>query len=92
MRHLLYLYNSTSKRFMKKAYLQLLLLLFAPPLGLFAQSPANLNENIDWNAGFSTIQDIENAYNHARREEETQLGLAVNNLGNLTLPHRLVFL
>ncbi|MCK5830894.1 MAG: hypothetical protein KAH20_11395 [Methylococcales bacterium] len=49
-------------------------------------SPPNITTNIPWNAGFGGVSDIEAAYNNGRRQEETQLGIAVNTLGTLDLP------
>ncbi|WP_421829071.1 T9SS type A sorting domain-containing protein [Larkinella sp.] len=61
-----------------------------------AQSPTNLTTNIALTAPtetdfapsafFSSTAQIIAAFNTARRAEETQLGLPVNSLGNLTLP------
>jgi uncharacterized protein YkwD len=56
-----------------------------------AQSPSDLTSNIGqdnsyWFTTVSTISDIENAYNNARRLEETKLSLTTNSLGTLTLP------
>ncbi|WP_080059517.1 T9SS type A sorting domain-containing protein [Spirosoma aerolatum] len=74
-----------------------LLLLLLLDLGkLFAQAPANLTSNVALTAPtetdfapsafFSSTAQIVAAFNKARRTEETQLGLAANSLGNLTLP------
>jgi len=71
---------------MKRTITQLILTVIVMPLSLMSQSPANLNADIAWSAGYVSIQDIEGAYNFARREEEIQMGLAVNSLGNLVLP------
>ncbi|MEZ0483643.1 T9SS type A sorting domain-containing protein [Fibrella aquatica] len=60
-----------------------------------AQSPSNLTANILWDEDavtggpqttFSGVTAIQNAFTNARRQEETQLGLAANVLGNLILP------
>ncbi len=80
----------------------LLLSTLAPltPSTLLADSPPNLKNDINWrdsggeydsekgiyNASFGGVDDVELAYNHARREEEKQLGLAAGALGNLDLP------
>ena len=80
----------------------LLLSALAPltPSTLLADSPPNLKSDINWrdsggeydsekgiyNASFGGVDDIELAYNRARREEEKQLGLAAGSLGNLDLP------
>lgn len=70
-----------------------LTLLLALPL--FAASPPNLTTNIKWDeepntAGnqqtFTDVGDIAAAFNNARRQEESQLGLATGTLGNLTMP------
>lgn len=65
---------------------QLLLIGFAMPAFLEAQSPTNLTQDIEWIAGFTDTEDIEEAYNFGRREEELQLGLAAESLGFLSLP------
>lgn len=52
----------------------------------FALSPPNITTNIKWTTGFSTVTDIANAFNKARRQEEIQLGIAANKLGNLAMP------
>ncbi len=66
----------------------------------WAFSPPNINTDIKWtdtggvfdystntyNATFNGVIDIAAAYNHARRQEEIQLGLSTNQLGNLDLP------
>ena len=55
----------------------------------YADSPPNINTDIPWSdsgAGYSTVNDIETAFNYARRQEEIQLGLAANTLGTLSLP------
>ncbi len=80
----------------------LLLSALAPltPPSLLADSPPNLESDINWRdsggeydsehniyqARFGGVEDIEFAYNHARREEEKQLGLAAGSLGDLDLP------
>lgn len=65
-----------------------------------ADSPPNLNSDILWTdtggvfdpanniftATFNGPTDIEAAFNHGRRQEEIQLGLANGTLGNLSLP------
>lgn len=60
-----------------------------------ADSPPILVTNIEWDedpntAGnqrtFASVVLIEAAYNHAHRQEETQLGLTTGALGNLDLP------
>ncbi len=54
-------------------------------------SPPNISANIAWKTGFATVNDIMAAYNNARRQEEIQLGLAMNKLGNLVLPAQTVW-
>ena len=59
-----------------------------------AQSPPNLSTNIPWqdsggvgnNANYENVSDIMVAFNHARRGEENQLGLAANTISDLVLP------
>ena len=73
------------------AYLLLLSFLFVgtSQLSLKAQSPRNLNGNIqpihDF-IGTITVAQIEANFNNARRGEETQLGLPANSIQNLDLP------
>ncbi|MBO0952461.1 T9SS type A sorting domain-containing protein [Fibrella forsythiae] len=64
-------------------------------LSAAAQSPSNLTANAPWDedagtAGqqitFSGTTAIQNAFTNARRQEEIQLGLPTNVLGNLVLP------
>jgi len=71
----------------------------------WALSPPNINTDIKWtdtggvsdystntyNATFNGVIDIAAAYNHARRQEEIQLGIAANQLGNLDLPTQAVW-
>jgi hypothetical protein len=71
---------------MKRTITQLILTVIAMPIFLTAQSPENLNTDIEWIAGFDDATDIEEAYNFGRRGEENQLGLAAESLGFLTLP------
>lgn len=60
----------------------------------WALSPPNLLSDIPWtdsggsgyNANFGGVADIVAAFNHARREEESQLGLTANTLNDLVLP------
>lgn len=66
-------------------------LTFSQPL--FAASPPNITTNIVWGTdagengiGFNGTADIMAAFNYARRQEEAQLGLTANTLGNLALP------
>lgn len=64
---------------------------------IFSQSPTDLTADVDLTAAcncsyfppygfFSSETHIINAFNFARRAEETQLSLTANSLGNLTLP------
>ena len=52
----------------------------------YALSPPNIQTNIPWSSNFTGVSAIMAAYNNARRQEEIQLGLPVNKLGNLVLP------
>lgn len=61
----------------------------------YAQSPSNPTANTTWDSdpntagnqsSASTLTQIQNAYNNARRQEEIQLSLSTNALGNLVLP------
>lgn len=68
--------------------------------GVSADSPPNLSNDILWtdtggvydpgngilDATFNGAADIEAAFNNGRRNEETQLGLTANALGDLSLP------
>ena len=70
-----------------------------------ADSPPNIITDIAWTdtggaynpgagqyaATFNGVVDIQAAYNHARRQEEIQLSLPANTLGNLTLPTQAVW-
>jgi uncharacterized protein YkwD len=73
--------------------------LLAPGVALFAQlkSPKDLTADVALPGGgthtyfaphgyFNTETQVVNAFNFARRAEETQLSLPVNSLGNLILP------
>ncbi|GAB5519368.1 MAG: hypothetical protein RhofKO_16190 [Rhodothermales bacterium] len=53
---------------------------------LQAQMPPPLTSNISPCCGFTTIANIQDSFNNARRQEETQLGAAANSIANLTLP------
>lgn len=64
---------------------------------LSAQTPGPLVSTIDWDddptmsgaqASYNGVDDAEEAYNNARRNEETQLGFPANSLGNLNLPNQ----
>lgn len=83
-------------------HLALFLCILLPKIVTFAQSPPSLTSNVDltvaacgttlcssfpsFGAFFSTESQIQNAFNEARRQEETQLGLPANSLGSLVLP------
>jgi uncharacterized protein YkwD len=60
-----------------------------------SQSAPNLNTNVDWDSdpvvpaaqsGYSTVFEIENAFNNARRAEEIQKSIPTNTLGTLVFP------
>ncbi|HHL18489.1 MAG TPA: hypothetical protein ENJ33_02000 [Thiothrix sp.] len=63
---------------------------------LSANSPPNILSDIPWidstgneannTAAYGGVTDIMLAFNHARREEEKQLNLAVGSIANLVLP------
>ena len=66
-----------------------------PGASAWADSPPNLNSDIAWDEDPQTPGDqqtyagvaaIQAAFNNGRRQEEIQLNLAPNALGNLTLP------
>lgn len=64
-----------------------------------ANSPPNITTDIEWvdtggagiDASYSGVLDIEKAFNHARREEEQQLGLAANSIADLILPPQAIW-
>lgn len=56
-----------------------------------ALSPPNIVTDIEWSAGYTGVSDIMAAFNNARRNEEMQLGLTHNALGELTLPTQTVW-
>jgi len=58
---------------------------------VFADSPPNIATDIAWSAGTSSVTDIETAFNNARRQEETQLGIGANTIGTLDLPTQAVW-
>ena len=65
----------------------LLIMLFALVQSpVMADSPPNLNVDVDWNAGTGGVADVQTAYNYGRRQEEIQLDLPVGTLGNLVMP------
>ncbi len=77
----------------RSGYHRLLLILILAPILLLASvgqvmadSPPNLNTDIPWSGGASSVTDVEAAFNHGRREEEKQLSLGTGSLGNLDLP------
>jgi hypothetical protein len=63
---------------------------------LWADSPPNISSDIPWTdstgngvdntAAYGGVTDIMLAFNHARREEEKQLNLAVGSIAKLVLP------
>ncbi|MEL6390130.1 MAG: hypothetical protein AAFQ02_08190 [Bacteroidota bacterium] len=55
-------------------------------LMMYGQSPANILRDIPASNGFSSPQAIEATFNNARRQEEIQLNLPTNTIGNLILP------
>ncbi len=72
-----------------------IIVFWAMPKAVFADSPPNLTDNILWDgdansdgaqAQYDSVADVQNAFNNARRQEELQLGLAANTLGQLVLP------
>lgn len=87
---------------MHKFYSPLLLFVLLLAAKGYGQSPPSLLSNVDLTvsacgtnlcssfptvgAYFSTESQIQNAFSEARRQEETQLGLPANSLGNLVLP------
>jgi uncharacterized protein YkwD len=82
--------------FNKKLHLTFISVLFSVTL-VFSQSPTDLTGNVSLStctgcsdfppsAFFSSESQIVNAFNFARRAEETQLSLTANSLGTLTLP------
>jgi hypothetical protein len=75
-------------------------LLFCQDIGIaWADSPPNLTTDIPWSdsggsgarARYGGVTDIEQAFNAARRAEELQLGLSINQLGLLQLPAQAVW-
>ncbi len=75
---------NTRKRTLLSA--SLLLALGLASTTTHALSPPNIQTNIPWSSNFTGVSAIMAAYNNARRQEEIQLGLPVNKLGNLVLP------
>lgn len=83
-------------------YLFSILCILVPKFVVWAQSPPSLTSDVDltvaacgtnlcssfpsFGAFFSSEAQIQNAFNEGRRQEETQLGLPTNSLGNLVLP------
>jgi hypothetical protein len=68
-----------------------ILILVASVQVVNADSPPNLNADIDWNAGYGGVAEVESAFNYGRRQEEVQLGLNRGALGNLDLPSQAVW-
>jgi len=65
---------------------------------MWGQSPANLPSTITWDASPSTpsatatVDDIQNAFNNARNQEELQFpSLAVGSITNLSMPTQAVW-
>jgi len=68
---------------------------------LWANSPPNISSDIPWTdtagndvdntAAYAGVTDIMFAFNHARREEEKQLNLAVGSIVDLVLPIQTVW-
>lgn len=64
-----------------------------------ADTPPNLSTDIDWSdsggtgasAAFQGTTDIELAFNHARRQEEIQLGAGANTISDLVLPSQAIW-
>ncbi|MCB0685365.1 MAG: hypothetical protein KDC53_02535, partial [Saprospiraceae bacterium] len=72
---------------MKKLYLLTVLAISTVCLfGQAADEPKDLNSNVMVAKDWSTVTTIENTFNAARRQEETQLGLGANAIQNLNLP------
>ena len=85
------------KKLMKKSFIVLSVFFVS---SVWALSPPNINADIHWTdtggiydpssqiftASFGGVTDIAAAYNNGRRQEEIQLGLSQNSLGNLDLP------
>jgi hypothetical protein len=69
------------------------------PPNLGPNNPGDPNDNIPWtdaggtgnSANYGGVVDIVAAFNNGRRQEETQLNLTANSLGNLTLPSQAVW-
>ena len=55
----------------------LLLAVAFPTLGQAQNYPTDLTSDIAWSAGFSTVADIQAAFNNARTSENAQLGLSL---------------
>ena len=81
--------------FKKPFVLLLLVLVFAHFATVYGQTPPNLTSDIQWDENASTAGNqqtyanktaVENAFNNARRQEETQKSLTANALGTLSLP------
>ena len=85
------------KKLIKKSFIVLSLSLAS---SVWALSPPNISTDIHWTdtggvfdvsnqifaASFEGVIDIAAAYNNGRRQEEIQLGLTANTLGELNLP------
>lgn len=82
------LFNNLDSLFLKKIIIGLFFIgLFSP---LWSQrgpnDPADLMMNVNVNQDWTTVANIENTYNTARRQEEMQLNLCPNSIRNLDLP------
>jgi len=70
----------------KFTFCLLIFLLFSFFQHSWGQTPGNLNSDVTVTPNWSSVTNIENSFNMARREEETQLGLGVNSIQNLDIP------
>lgn len=67
---------------------------------VIADSPPNITQDIAWfgdpdsfglSEAYDSVEDIETAFNHGRRQEEIQLSLPTNILGTIDLPEQAVW-
>lgn len=70
------------------AVLLFLIALLAGRPAARADSPANPRADIPWQAAGEDVNAIEDAFNHARRQEEKQLDLPPGSLGEIALPRQ----
>ncbi|MBK8504631.1 MAG: hypothetical protein IPL46_21935 [Saprospiraceae bacterium] len=61
-------------------------LYFSSLLAQGPNDPQDLNMDVNVPHNWTTVANIENTFNTARRQEETQLGLGANAIMNLDLP------